>query len=103
MNIKPIKSESDYDAALAEVADLMEAQSGTPEGDRLDVLVTLVEAYEEKHWRGKPPGPTAGSNIGRQQPGGSRRGVAEGGGGKEGLEVVAEGAARGRRAVDCRE
>ncbi len=38
MNIKPIKNESDYDAALAEVADLMEAQPGTPEGDRLDVL-----------------------------------------------------------------
>ena len=33
----------------------MDAQSGTPEGDRLDVLVTLVEAYEEKHWRVKPP------------------------------------------------
>lgn len=49
MDVKPIKSESDYDAALAEIADLMDARANTPEGDRLDVLVTLVEAYEEKH------------------------------------------------------
>jgi antitoxin component HigA of HigAB toxin-antitoxin module len=55
MNIKPIKNESDYNAALAEIADLMDARASTPEGDRLDVLVTLVEAYEEKHWRMNPP------------------------------------------------
>jgi len=51
MNVKPIKNESDYDAALVEIADLMDARANTPEGDRLDVLVTLVEAYEERHWR----------------------------------------------------
>ena len=73
MNIKPIKNESDYDAALAEVADLMEAQSGTPEGDRLDVLVTLVEAYEEKHWRVKPPDPIEAIKIRMQQRGLTRR------------------------------
>jgi HTH-type transcriptional regulator/antitoxin HigA len=44
MNVKPIKNESDYDAALAEIAELMDARANTPEGDRLDVLVTLVEA-----------------------------------------------------------
>ena len=58
MDIKPIKSESDYDAALAEIAELMDARANTPGGDRLNVLVTLVEAYEEKHWRVNPPDPT---------------------------------------------
>jgi HTH-type transcriptional regulator/antitoxin HigA len=57
MEIKPIKSEADYDAALAAITSLMEAEPGTAEGDRLDVLVTLVEAYEEKHWRIDPPDP----------------------------------------------
>ena len=50
MEIKPIHSETDYQAALKEIEKLMEFQPGTPEGDRLDVLVTLVEAYEAKHF-----------------------------------------------------
>jgi HTH-type transcriptional regulator/antitoxin HigA len=50
MNIKPIRTEEDYQAALAEVECLMHAEFGTPEGDRLDVLATLVEAYEAKHY-----------------------------------------------------
>ena len=48
--IEPIKTEADYDAAHATVETLMGAEAGTPEGDHLDVLVTLVEAYEAKHW-----------------------------------------------------
>jgi HTH-type transcriptional regulator/antitoxin HigA len=50
MDIKPIRSEADYYAALSEVESLMSAEFGTPEGDRLDVLATLVEAYEAKHY-----------------------------------------------------
>ena len=52
MEIKPIKTEVDYDAALKEVEWLMESdvEPDTPEGDRLEVLVTLVEAYEAKHY-----------------------------------------------------
>ena len=73
MNIKPIKSESDYDAALAEIADLMDAQAGTPGGDRLDVLVTLVEAYEEKHWRVNPPDPIDAIKLRMEQRGLTRR------------------------------
>ena len=46
MNIRPIKTEADYQAALAEIEQLFDAQPDTPEGDRLDVLTTLVEAYE---------------------------------------------------------
>ena len=48
MNIKPIQTKADHCAALKEIESLMMARSGTPEGDRLDVLVTLVEAYEKK-------------------------------------------------------
>lgn len=50
MNIFPIRTEEDYDAALARIDMLMNADMGTPEGDELDILVTLVEAYEAKHY-----------------------------------------------------
>lgn len=56
-DIKPIRSEKDYEAALAEVERLWGAKSGTPRGDRLDVLVTLIEAYEDKHFPMDPPDP----------------------------------------------
>ncbi|VAW91583.1 Helix-turn-helix motif [hydrothermal vent metagenome] len=57
MNIKPIKSETDYDAALERVAELMDAKENTPEGDELDVLTTLVEAFESKHYPIHAPDP----------------------------------------------
>lgn len=50
MNIIPIRTEADYDAVLARIDTLMDAKFGIPEGDELDVLVTLVEAYEAKHY-----------------------------------------------------
>jgi HTH-type transcriptional regulator/antitoxin HigA len=53
--VRPIHTEADYDAALALVDTLMDAEPGTPEGDRLDVLVTLIEAYEARHWAIAPP------------------------------------------------
>jgi HTH-type transcriptional regulator/antitoxin HigA len=46
MEIKPIRNENDYETALKEIETLMDSLPGTPEGDRMDVLVTLVEAYE---------------------------------------------------------
>ena len=49
MGIKPIGTQADYRAALKAVESLMTAMARTPEGDRLDVLVTLIEAYEQKH------------------------------------------------------
>ena len=57
MEIRPIKTETDYETALAEIAELMDAKPNTAGGDRLDVLVTLVQAYEEKRWRIDPPDP----------------------------------------------
>ena len=67
MDIKPIENDSDYDAALAEIADLMDARVNSPEGDRLDVLVTVVEAYEEKHLRVNPPDPIEVIRLRMQQ------------------------------------
>lgn len=49
MDIRPIKTEQDYDAALAEIEALWGAEVGSPEGDKLDVLLTLADAYEAKH------------------------------------------------------
>ncbi|WP_415894943.1 helix-turn-helix domain-containing protein [Neptuniibacter sp. PT34_22] len=57
MNIKPIKTEADYEAALTRIGDLMDAELNTPEGDELDVLTTLVEHYETKHHPISAPNP----------------------------------------------
>ena len=54
MTIKPIKTERDYQNALKEIEKLWDAKPNTPKGDRLDVLVTLVEAYEQKHLQDRP-------------------------------------------------
>ena len=52
MNIRPIRTEADYRAALGDIAALMESDRvpGTPSGDRLDILATLVQAYEARHF-----------------------------------------------------
>jgi HTH-type transcriptional regulator / antitoxin HigA len=50
MDIAPLKTKQDYRRALKEIEGLMRAKRNTPEGDRLDVLVTLVEAWEQRHY-----------------------------------------------------
>ena len=57
--IRPIKSEANYDSALAVIDNLMGAAPNTPESDELEILVTLVEAYEAKHWPIDAPDPIA--------------------------------------------
>lgn len=57
MDIRPIRTEADYDAALSEVERLWGSKPGTPEGDRLDILLVLVESYEAKHHAIDPPDP----------------------------------------------
>jgi HTH-type transcriptional regulator/antitoxin HigA len=57
MDIRPLPTEEDYETALAEIESLWGAPYESPEGDRLDVLVTLVEAYEQKHYPIHPPDP----------------------------------------------
>jgi HTH-type transcriptional regulator/antitoxin HigA len=51
MEIKPIRTKTDYHAVLKEIEMVMSARADTPEGERLDVLATLVEAYDRKHYR----------------------------------------------------
>jgi HTH-type transcriptional regulator/antitoxin HigA len=50
MRLRPIKTEADHEAALREIEHLWGAKDGTPEGDRLDILTTLVEVYEQAHF-----------------------------------------------------
>lgn len=50
MDIRPIRNDKDHRAALAEVETLWGSPAGTPNGDKLDILVTLVENYEERRW-----------------------------------------------------
>jgi HTH-type transcriptional regulator / antitoxin HigA len=57
MNIKPIKTKRDYQSALKRVEELWGAKDNTPEGDEFEVLFTLVESYEEKHYPIPPPHP----------------------------------------------
>lgn len=57
VEVTPIRTEQDHEAALAEIERLMAAKPGTPEGDRLDVLVTLVEAWEAEHHAIEAPDP----------------------------------------------
>ena len=69
MEIKPIKTKADYRAALKEIEALMAAESDTPEGERLDVLVTLVEAHENKHYRFELPDPVEAVKFRMEQKG----------------------------------
>jgi len=57
MQIRPIKTKADHRAALKEVERLMDAKPGTPAGDRLEVLITLVDHYESQHDPIEPPDP----------------------------------------------
>lgn len=57
MTLRPIRNEEDYETALEEIEALWEAAEGTPEADRLDVLVMLVEAYEAEHYPIPEPDP----------------------------------------------
>jgi HTH-type transcriptional regulator/antitoxin HigA len=69
MNIQPIKTARDYRRTLKEIEGLMMAKRGTPEGDRLDVLVTLVEAWEAKHYALDLPDPVAALKYHMEQKG----------------------------------
>ena len=69
MEIKPIKTKVDYRAALKEIEALMAAEADTPEGERLDVLITLVEAYENKHYRFVLPDPVEAIKFRMEQKG----------------------------------
>ena len=100
MNIKPIRTEADNKHALAEISKLMERDPamGTPAGDRLDVLVTLVQAFEARHYPLDSPDPVAAIKFRMDQQGltprdlepmiGSRARVSEVLGGKRALSMA---------------
>ncbi len=95
--IRPIRTEADHAAAMDEVERLWGAKSGTPDGDRLDVLATLIEAYELKHHPIDPPDPIEAIRFKMEQQGldrkdlepmiGTRNRVAEVLGRKRGLSI----------------
>ncbi|WP_395370609.1 type II toxin-antitoxin system HigA family antitoxin [Komagataeibacter diospyri] len=72
-DLKPIRNEADYDAALEEVGRLWGAKSGTPDGDKLDVLATLIDAYEAKHHPIDPPDPVEAIRFRMEQQGLTRK------------------------------
>jgi HTH-type transcriptional regulator / antitoxin HigA len=73
MEIKPIKNDRDYRQVMREIDTLMDAKANTADGDRLDVLVTLAEAWEEKHHAIESPDPIAAIHFAMEQRGLSRR------------------------------
>jgi HTH-type transcriptional regulator/antitoxin HigA len=67
--LKPIRTKSDYEKALNEVERLWGAKSGTREGSRLDVLSTLIDAYEAEHYPMDPPDPVEAIKFRMEQQG----------------------------------
>jgi len=72
-DVKPIRTEADYEAAMEEVATLWGARSGTPKGDRLDVLATLIDVYETKHHAMDAPDPIEAIKFRMEQQGMTRK------------------------------
>jgi len=75
--LKPIRSKRDHEAALKELERLWGAKSGTRDGDRLDVLATLIDAYEAEHYPMDPPDPIEAIKFRMEQQGLTRRGLEE--------------------------
>ena len=69
MNIKPIKTEQDYNNTLSQIESLMDAKPNTPQMDELEVLTTLVEAYEEQHYKIEAPDPIEAIKFRMEQEG----------------------------------
>lgn len=71
--VKPIRTNKDYEAAVAELEKLWGAKSGTAAGDRLDVIATLIDAYEAEHFPMDPPDPIEAIKFRMEQQGLTRR------------------------------
>lgn len=72
-NLKPIKTRADYEVAVAEMKRVWGAKSGTPDGDRLDILATLVDTYEAQHFPMDPPDPIEAIKFRMEQQGLTRK------------------------------
>jgi HTH-type transcriptional regulator/antitoxin HigA len=75
--VRPIRTKRDHEAALREVERLWGARSGTRDGDRLDVLATLIDAYEGEHYPIDPPDPIEAIKFRMEQQGLTRRDLEE--------------------------
>jgi HTH-type transcriptional regulator / antitoxin HigA len=75
--VRPIRTKRDYETALKEVERLWGAKAGTPDGDRLDVLATLIDAYETEHHPMDPPDPIEAIKFRMEQQGLTRRDLEE--------------------------
>jgi HTH-type transcriptional regulator/antitoxin HigA len=82
MNIKPIKTKKDYEAALKKIENLFDAKPDTADGDLLEILITLVEAYEQKHFNIAPPDPIEAIKFRMEQLGLKQSDIADVIGGK---------------------
>ena len=76
-NLKPIRTKADYEAALAAIERLWGARAGTPQGDRLDILATLVDAYENEHYPMDPPDAIEAIKFRMEQQGLDRKDLAQ--------------------------
>jgi HTH-type transcriptional regulator / antitoxin HigA len=77
VEVRPIRTKRDYESALKEVERLWGAKAGTSDGDRLDVLATLVDAYEAEHYPMDPPDPVEAIKFRMEQQGLTRRDLEE--------------------------
>ena len=73
VDIRPIRTKKDYQAVLRRIDELLDASPGTPEGDELDVLATLLDAYENQRFPIEKPDPVAGIVFRMDQMGYSRK------------------------------
>ena len=71
--VKPIRTNKDYERAMQEVETLWGAKSATPKGDRLDVLATLIDAWEAAHYPMDPPNPIEAIKFRMEQQGLTRK------------------------------
>jgi HTH-type transcriptional regulator/antitoxin HigA len=76
-DVKPIRSNADYEAALKEIERLWGARPGSRDGDRLDVLATLIDAYEDEHFPLDPPDPIEAIKFRMEQQNLTRRDLEE--------------------------
>jgi HTH-type transcriptional regulator / antitoxin HigA len=88
MDIRPIRTDADYEWGLQEIERLMDAKAGSSDGDRLDVLATLVSAYEAQHFPMERPDPIAAIEFRMEQRGMTRKDLEKALGGKSRVSEV---------------
>jgi HTH-type transcriptional regulator/antitoxin HigA len=88
MDIKPVKTKKDYQSALKKIEELFNAKPDTPDGDLLEVLVTLVESYEQKNYNIAPPDPIEAIKFRMEQMGLKQADLSDAMGGKNRVSEI---------------